>query len=275
MHEILRHLAESSIVLDLGSGRGSFDADSHSFMTVRTDLEAPEGSPPGNFVEADAGALPFKSKIFDAVICNHSLEHFQQLDAALQEVGRVIKDRGALFVSVPDASTFSDILYRWLARGGGHVNAFRRADELVPRIQEKTRLPHIATRPLCTSLSFLNRNERPAARPKRMLLFFGGSETFLLVLNGVLRLLDRLLGSRTSMYGWALYFGRIEEPVSTTAWSNVCVRCGSGHPSDWLVAAGLVTRRWRLLRLYLCPTCGARNLFVRDTTSNRAKLLAE
>lgn len=269
MHEILRHLPAASVVLDLGSGRGSFDVNAHAFLTVRADLQVRERPVPMHFVQADAAALPFASKIFDAAICNHSLEHFERLDAALQELGRVIKERGALFVSVPDASTFADMLYRWLARGGGHVNAFRRANELARRIQQQTGLPLIATRPLCASLSFLHRGNRTKPAPRKLLLFLRGNETFLLVLNAALRLLDSLLGLRTAVYGWAFYFGHIEEPVAGAAWNNVCIRCGSGHPSDWLLASGRVMRGWHLLRLYLCPTCGTRNFFLPDTADNR------
>jgi SAM-dependent methyltransferase len=75
-------------------------------------------------VQGDALHLPFPDSTFTAVISNHSLEHFDHLEGALHEIGRVVRPQGALFVSVPDASTFCDRLYRWLAKGSGHVNAF-------------------------------------------------------------------------------------------------------------------------------------------------------
>ncbi len=54
-------------------------------------------------MEADAGSLPFPGEAFDVVIANHCLEHFVNLAPALEEIGRVIKSNGVIFVSVPDA----------------------------------------------------------------------------------------------------------------------------------------------------------------------------
>ena len=134
MHEILENLGPGQRVLDLGSGRGSFDTGLGPFIAIRADLDRPRSSAP-NFAQADAARLPFADSAFDAVISNHSLEHFHDLAGSLAEIGRVLKPNGALYVAVPDASTFCDRLYRWLSRGGGHVNAFTSAEELAARIQ--------------------------------------------------------------------------------------------------------------------------------------------
>src|SRR5437588_12023292 len=117
MHEILQNLPPGSRVLDLGSGRGTFDAAAfEGVVTIRVDLERPQAPPPA-FIQADASRLPFAAGAFDAVICNHTVEHFVDLDLALKEIGRVVKPSGALFVSVPDASTLADRVYRWLGKG--------------------------------------------------------------------------------------------------------------------------------------------------------------
>jgi len=65
------------------------------------------------------------------------------------------------------------------------------------------------------------------------------------------------------VYGWAFYFGDSLTPDRGT-WSNVCVGCGSGHPSVLLERAGKVTRRRFLPSLYTCPTCETRNFFTAD-----------
>jgi SAM-dependent methyltransferase len=83
----------------------------------------------------NAARLPFADGTFAAVISNHSLEHFDDLAGALSEVGRVIAPHGALFAAVPDASALTDKLYRWLARGGGHVNVFTSAKETAATIE--------------------------------------------------------------------------------------------------------------------------------------------
>ena len=213
---------------------------------------------PRTFVAARAEALPFRNGQFAAVISNHSLEHFEGLDKALDEIGRVIDPNGFLYIAVPDSSTVTDRIYRWMAQGGGHVNSFTSAAALIRRVCEKTGLPHAGTRVLCTSLSFLNRHNIPGRIQKKLWLFCGGSERALRALTYAFRQLDRRFGSRLCVYGWACYFGSGIR-VETGAWTNVCVRCGAGHPSRELQKAGMVKHR-----SFHCPRCGAKNYFTPD-----------
>lgn len=268
MHEILENLRPGQRVLDLGSKGGSFDASFGQFITIRADLDHPSNlvnpsSPVPNFAQADAARLPFANGAFDAVISNHSLEHFRDLAGSLAEIGRVLKPSGALFIAVPDASTFCDRLYRWLARGGGHVNPFTSARDLAGMIERATHLRHVETRTLCTSLSYLNHKTFQGYRPKRLLVAGNGTEISLHAFTYCARLSDRLFGTRLSVYGWALYFGSFAVPVDTDVWSNVCIRCGSGAQSGWLRGQNLVRRRF-LMRVYRCPSCGTTNLFSDD-----------
>ena len=264
MNELLATVAPGGAILDLGCGAGTFLPDDHSFAVVRVDLERP-GVHVTNFVQADAAQLPFPASHFDAVISNHSLEHFHNLTGALEEIGRAVKSSGALYVAVPDSSTLTDRLYRWLARDGGHVNRFTSARDLASTIEGATGLKHVATRPLCTSFSFLNRRNRRARPPRRLWLLGGGTEASLFLATYVLRLLDRFLGTRLSCYGWALYFGNAPDRLDSGCWTNVCVRCGSGHPSNRLV------RMRGFLPAYRCPACGTLNLFTNDK-ANRPQM---
>ena len=263
MHEILRHLPENARVLDLGCRTGSFDASIYPLRTIRSDIEAQQ-STKENFVQADASRLPFATGSFDAVVANHSLEHFDSLDRALEEIARVVKRRGSIYIAVPDSSTFCDRIYRWLGKGGGHVNAFRSRKELTKLIEHRTGIILAASRPLMTSFSFLNRKNRSTAAPRKLLLVGGGRESTLILFSGLTRAIDRWFHARMSMYGWALYFGALEEGVERRPWSNVCVRCGSGYSSSWLHANGRVQRRWGLLPGFDCPQCRAWNCFTRD-----------
>jgi SAM-dependent methyltransferase len=231
--------------------------DDRSFTVVRVDLERP-GDRVANLAQADAAQLPFPANYFDAVFSNHSLEHFRDLAGALEEIGRVVKPSGSLYVAVPDSSTLSDWLYRWAARGGGHVNRFTSARDLASIIERTTKLKHVATRPLCTSFSFLNRKNRRTRPPRRLWLVGGGTEISLFLATYILRLLDRFLGTRLSFYGWALYFGNAPDRLDSGCWTNVCIRCGSGHPSDRLLCV------LRFLPAYRCPACGTLNLFTDD-----------
>lgn len=264
MHEILRSLSPHSLVLDLGSGRGSFDPTDYSIRTVRVDREIRPPHISGCFLQADAAHLPFRDRVFDAVICNHSLEHFEQLEDALSEIGRVIKKNGGFYAAVPDSSTVSDILYRWIAGGGGHVNPFSSLDHLRELIEDHTGLPHVGTRFLCTSFCFFNRANAIKPTPKKLLLLAGGNEYLLLLVNYISRILDRYLSTRLSRYGWALYFGNIEHDIDSQTWSNVCVRCGAGHPAQYLTSTARVSRKFFFFRLYSCPSCSAWNFFTPD-----------
>jgi SAM-dependent methyltransferase len=265
MHEILRHLGPNDIVLDLGCQDGSFPEESTQARVIRADRESPSKAPIlGKFIGADAGALPFGENTFTAVIANHSLEHFENLASALDEIGRVVNPNGALFVAVPDASTFADKVYRWLARGGGHVNPFRSAAETAGLIEARVGLPLAGTRLLCSSLSFMNRRNAHGPAPRRSILLGGGYEWTLFLYAWLSRRLDRLLGTRTRIYGWAFFFGAVREPIDSRSWVNVCVRCGSGTQADGLKRANSVRMFLPFLPVYICPVCGARNPFFED-----------
>jgi SAM-dependent methyltransferase len=206
--------------------------------------------------------LPFADGAFAAVISNHSVEHFVDLDAALREIGRVIRPGGALYVAVPDASTLTDRLYRWLGRGGGHVNAFRSAAEVVGRVERATGLGHAASRTLCSSLSFLNRHVAPRPYPRRLMLLGGGFEWTLFLFVWLSRWMDRTFHTRLGVYGWAFYFGRRPAQIDLSVWQNVCIRCGAGHPAELLRERSRVRPFLRWLEVYACPICQALNPFI-------------
>jgi SAM-dependent methyltransferase len=267
MHEILNHLPSDSFVLDLGCSKASFAQEITAATAIRLDREVPRGLTIPRFVQGDAAKLPFADRTFAAVVSNHSLEHFDELDAALHEIGRVLRADGALFVAVPDASTLTDKIYRWLARGGGHVNPFISAAELAARIERATGLRHSGTRILYSSLSFLNLRNSPRPRPRRLILLGGGTEWSLCLYTWLSRRLDRYLNTRTSVYGWALYFGHVAQPIDTATWTNVCIRCGSGAPLSLLTEKSLVRSVFPALRVYECPCCGATNPFASEANS--------
>lgn len=66
-----------------------------------------------NVFTADALAIPFNNGIFDIVICSEVLEHIPDIDLALEEFYRVLKQDGTLIISTPNWwSLFG--LSRWL-----------------------------------------------------------------------------------------------------------------------------------------------------------------
>jgi SAM-dependent methyltransferase len=248
-------------VLDLGCGDGTFDSADTEAVVIRIDIEARH--PPANFVRGDGANLPFTSGGFDAVVSNNSLEHVSDLEGCLKEIGRVLRPDGRLYVAVPDASTLTDRLYRWLASGGGHVNPFVSAEALAGKIEHATLLRHRATRTLCSSLSFLNRRNQPGRMPRKLRLLGGGSAASLQIATYMFRMSDRWFRTRLSVYGWVFYFGSVEEFIDPEARTNVCIGCGAGHSSSWLSGERRVLRKMGF-EYYRCPNCETANLFTRD-----------
>ena len=264
MQEILDHLPPRARVLDLGSNGGSFDASAYGELTlIAVDLAPTRRVREGfYFVIADAACLPFRGRTFDAVILNHSLEHFEKLKPALQEAGRVLQKSAAAYIAVPDATTFSDRLYRKVFRNrGGHVNLFGNERDLAQMLSWYFGLKFYGSRTLLASLSFLNR--KAGERPSGQRPFTRLPEGLLSAGVTMLRSLDRRLGCRLGVYGWALYFGNVKHSIDADVRRNVCVRCGGGHPAAWLVKTGAVRRGWLFCR-YTCPDCGAVNYFLED-----------
>ncbi len=78
---------------------------------------------------ADITRLPFADESFDCVICSEVLEHIPEHEAALQELVRVLKPKGALVVSVP--RYFSERIC-WLISSayssdeGGHIRIYKK-----------------------------------------------------------------------------------------------------------------------------------------------------
>jgi len=255
MRELIHELGSDAWVLDLGSSSGSFPDSLTAARVVRLDRDRVGG----RAVRADAARLPFGDAMFDVVVANHSFEHFEELELVLSELGRVVKPRGAIFASVPDALTYTDRIYRWLGNGGGHVNSFVRSMELAEKVVQATGKPLSGMKVLYSGWSFLNRKN--IVRTQRRLLLLGGGYEWTLQLGAyLLRWVDSVMGSRLSVYGWAYYFGT-GAVLDLAAASNVCVRCGSGHGSDWLIADARV-RRLAVWRYYRCPGCATVNLFL-------------
>jgi SAM-dependent methyltransferase len=266
MLHLIGNLPPGARVLDLGAGPGSFPSERQDLFVVRLDLEKPYRLGQGSYVLADAASMPFAPASFDLIVSNHSLEHFTALDATLRETGRILKPDGVLYVAVPDATTFTDRVYRWLGRGGGHVNPFRSSREVADLVTRLTALPLRGTTLLFSSLSFLNSHNFVAPPPRRIALFAFGDELFLAVLIWTLRGLDRRCGTQLSRYGWSFRFGNVAGAEPAEAWVNVCVRCGSGHSEPYLRKNAPLRKVAGLFQTYRCPACGGFNFLSPEFT---------
>ena len=260
MTPLIANLPAGARVLDLGAATGSFSTSRTDISVIRVDLDPPARRT-GSYVAADSAQLPFRAGVFDLIVSNHSLEHLARLEVSVSEIGRVLKPSGALYIAVPDAATLTDRIYRWMGRGGGHVNAFRAPQEVIGLVERLARSPHRATQELSSGLSFLNAHNFHAPPPRKIALFAFGNERFLAAFVWLLRSLDRTFGTRLSIYGWAFYFGSADPPASLDNWRNVCVRCGAGHAEDYLRARAAGWRMTLGVESYRCPACGGFNLF--------------
>lgn len=98
-------------ILDLGCGNGNilsllkekrkgdyYGAD----LSTKMIQEAKKRLGPGvDLKAADAVKLPYKSEMFDIIICNASFHHYTEPDKAIEEIKRVLKKGGTLILGDP------------------------------------------------------------------------------------------------------------------------------------------------------------------------------
>lgn len=100
---------EAALVLDLGSGHGSYGSamQERGARVVSLDLRPFGGPRP---VRGGANRLPFRDGAFDGVLCSNLLEHVRRPAEVLREAARVLRPGGWAFVSWTN----------WWSPFGGH-----------------------------------------------------------------------------------------------------------------------------------------------------------
>jgi len=104
-------------VLEVGSGISPLLADDSD--AIRSDLSfnamkmIKSGNPECKAVVADITAIPFKSGVFQYVICSEVLEHVENDKLALSEMSRVLRKGGKLVLTFPHREMYfgNDDLY--------------------------------------------------------------------------------------------------------------------------------------------------------------------
>jgi len=139
------------MVLDLGARRAVSPLPEPICRSF-AGSDAPPAGTAGTYVRADAPDSPFAT-LASTPHRQSQLEHFVELENTVREIGRIVKPDGVLYVSVPDAGTITDRVYRWLGRGGGHVNFFRAPADVIGLIEKWTPLRHRLTTILYSSLA--------------------------------------------------------------------------------------------------------------------------
>jgi SAM-dependent methyltransferase len=198
MYEILDSLPDDALVLDLGSGGGSFRAEDYKFRTILVDSKLDHLPTGRNAVQAHGHVLPFRAKSFDAVILSHVLEHEENPKRMLPEVGGVLKRSGTAYVAVPDARTFSDRLYRKVFRNrGGHASLFASEEDLRATIAWYLGLPHEATRMPYSSFAYLNRRNFQDATERTQILLPPLPEILVVAITCLANKVDRWFLTRS------------------------------------------------------------------------------
>jgi len=118
LHELIDLAPAGARVLDAGCGPGSWSyAERPDLRITGFDVKFPPGPPaPAAHVSVfggDLARLPLRSDAFDLVICHYVLEHVTALEACSDELARVTRPGGTLYLSVPRAASFDDRLYRF------------------------------------------------------------------------------------------------------------------------------------------------------------------
>jgi SAM-dependent methyltransferase len=275
MNTLVGRLSEESLVVDLGSGPGSFDYSSADARVLALDLSFPPQRRQGwGAAVAASHRVPLRTACADLVVCNHTLEHFVEIRQALREIGRILKPGGHLWASIPCGYSFDDRFYRFLFHGGGHVNRFG-FESFVRLVLRESRLGLVATKKLYSGFVYLNPPPRDRLKhfPRRArLLMRLGPRPFLEALarwvNYLTRRLDCVLSTRLSLYGWAFIFRKLWTAAGDrralgdmTEYRNVCFGCGAGHAAETLHP---VPGIFGLFHYYHCPACGRNNHYSGD-----------
>jgi SAM-dependent methyltransferase len=265
LEQYLGQLDKRTVVLDLGCGAGSFHYETCRCRIIAMDVHIRQNNPGASdskvlYVSADSRSIPLPDNSVDVVVCHHSLEHVVDYKAALSEIARVLAPSGWLWISVPNGYGFDDALYRRIFSGGGHVNRFT-YEGLIHDVNEATGLRLIQSCALFSGFVYLK------APTSEELKHFPPTARFLaevpegfatagrIAINAATRIVDRLIKSDYSQYGWAFVFAHDEIGMpQLPSYFNVCRECGSGN------AANRVGRRG--IRFYECLFCGKVNLFV-------------
>ncbi|MBI5709582.1 MAG: class I SAM-dependent methyltransferase [Candidatus Eisenbacteria bacterium] len=124
LRELVAAAPAGARVLDAGCGPGSWPYGERAGITIASfDIKYPPGPPaPARHVavfRADLARLPLRSESFDLTVCHYVLEHVTELAPCCDELARVTRPGGTLYLAVPRAASFDDRLYRfagWFAK---------------------------------------------------------------------------------------------------------------------------------------------------------------
>lgn len=119
--QVLNEKPDAQCLLDLACGGGYFLRQLASFTPRETPLVgldispqairiARQECPQARYLVGVGESLPFAPETFDAITCWGSLEHFLDIEEAIQEMKRVASPEARFFILVPNLFWYKDIL---------------------------------------------------------------------------------------------------------------------------------------------------------------------
>jgi len=93
----------SGLILNAGSSGNDYRIQAHPQIHVDFCLN---GLPPGNSVIADLEALPFRSSVFENVICVGAVINYCDPVSAINEISRVICEKGCFILDFESSRSF-------------------------------------------------------------------------------------------------------------------------------------------------------------------------
>lgn len=118
LREVIAAQPHGASVLDAGCGPGSWPYGERPDLRITGfDVKFPPGPPARSELvhvfRGDLARLPLRAERFDLTVCHYVLEHVTALEACCDELARVTRPGGTLYLSVPRAAAFDDRLYRF------------------------------------------------------------------------------------------------------------------------------------------------------------------
>ncbi len=118
LREVIASLPQGARVLDAGCGPNSWPYALRPDLRITGfDIKFPPGPPERSdrvqVFRADLARLPVREGLFDLTVCHYVLEHVSELEECCDELARVTRPGGMLYLSVPRGASFDDRLYRF------------------------------------------------------------------------------------------------------------------------------------------------------------------
>lgn len=110
----LKQICDNIYGLDISS-----DIEKVKKMLEREDCKV-------QLTRASVTDLPYRNESFDCVVSMSTLEHIQQLEKAILEIKRVLKNGGLAVLGFPIANKFTDYLFSLMRAEKEHKKEFRK-----------------------------------------------------------------------------------------------------------------------------------------------------